>query len=144
MIIMGERWSLGAAIMPRFFSARRRLIVAAVLSASCKGSIEGSVFGTDSPQAVRLSGQAVFLLAASPDVGSALKTVCPANAPGWSEAVRAERERFGALAATYGDSARDELRAAPWKPSVDLARPDHEHVSRLRCIDEWSAATDPR
>jgi len=111
MIIMGERWSLGATITSRWFGARRRLIVVAglVASASCKGSIEGSVFGTDSPQAVRLSGQAVFLLAASPDVGSALKTVCPANTPGWSEAVRAERERFGALAATYSDSAKDEL-----------------------------------
>jgi len=111
MIIMGERWSFGATLASRWFGAPRRLIVVAglVASASCKGSIEGSVFGTDSPQPVRLSGQAVFLLAASPDVGSALKTVCPANAPGWREAVRAERERFGALAATYGDSARDEL-----------------------------------
>ena len=146
MIIMGERWSLGAAIAPRFFSARRRLIVAAglVASASCKGSIEGSVFGTDSPQAVRLSGQAVFLLAASPDVGSALKTVCPANAPGWSEAVRAERERFGALAATYGDSARDELALRRGSRRWTSLDPDHEHVSRLRCIDEWSAAADPR
>src|SRR4249920_2829026 len=111
MVSMGERWSSNTTTGSRCFNPSRRLIVAAVLvaSASCKGSIEGSVFGTDSPQPVRLSGQAVFLLAASPDVGSALKTVCPANAPGWGDAVRAERERFGALAATYADSAKDEF-----------------------------------
>src|SRR2546423_1869744 len=111
MIIMGERCSLGAAIAPRRLNKERRLVVAALLvaGAGCKGSIEGNVFGTDSPQAVRLSGQPVFLLAASPDVGSALKTVCPANSAGWSETVRAERARFGALATTYSDSAKDEF-----------------------------------
>ena len=95
------------------------------------------MFGTDSPQAVRLSGQAVFLLAASPDVGSALKTVCPANAarlerggPRRTRAVwrtRRHIQRFGERRAG----------AASRKPAMDLdSLPDHEHVSRLRCIDE--------
>lgn len=105
MIIMGEHSAFGAA------RRARRLISAAALlmTASCKGSIEGSVFGTDSPQPLRLSGQAVFLLPASADVGSALKTACPSNVAGWSDAVRAERDRFGALATAYSDSARDEF-----------------------------------
>jgi len=111
MIITGERWSAGATIVSRLRNRPRQLIFAGLLSASvgCKGSIEGSVFGTDSPQSIRLSGQTVFLVTASADVGSALKTACPSNAAGWSEAVRAERERFGVLAAAYSDSARDEL-----------------------------------
>jgi hypothetical protein len=105
MIIMGEHGPLGAALR-----ARRLLsAVVLVLTASCKGSIEGSVFGTDSPRPLRLSGQAVFLLPASADVASALKSVCPSNSAGWSDAVRAERDRFGALATAYSDSARDEF-----------------------------------
>jgi len=88
-----------------------RLCFAAALCGmvGCKGSIEGTVYGTDSAQPLRLSGQAVFLLMASADVASALKSVCPANAAGWSERVRAERERFDGLAAAYADSARDEF-----------------------------------
>jgi hypothetical protein len=111
MIIMGERWSVGATIVSRFYNARRWLIFTGLVSAiaGCKGSIEGSVFGTDSPQPLRLSGKSVFLLAASADVGSALKAACPSNAAGWNEAVRAERERFGELATAYSDSARDEF-----------------------------------
>ena len=108
---MGEHGSIGIAFLPPRSSSRRLILaIGLVTAAGCKGSIEGTVYGTDSPDAVRLSGQAVFLVAASPDVGSALKTVCPANAAGWSEAIRAERERFSVLAAAYADSAKDEFR----------------------------------
>ena len=111
MIIMRERWSVSATIVSRICRSPRRLILTALLSANagCKGSIEGTVLGTDSPRGIRLSGQTVFLLAASPDLGSALKTACPANAEGWGQAVRAERQRFGALAAAYSDSAKAEF-----------------------------------
>jgi hypothetical protein len=88
-----------------------RLVFAAALcgTVGCKASIEGTVYGTDSAQPVRLSGQAVFLLAASADVASALRSVCPANAAGWNERVRAERQRLDDLAALYSDSARGEF-----------------------------------
>ena len=107
---MGEHGFIAVAFLPPRSSSRRLFVaIGLVTAAGCKGSIEGTVYGTDSPDAVRLSGQAVFLVAASSDVGSALKTVCPANAAGWGEAIRAERERFGVLAAAYGDSAKDEF-----------------------------------
>lgn len=110
MIIMGEHASFRSPFLPPRWTSRRLVLAVGLFTAAgCKGSIEGSVYGTDSPQSIRLTGQAVFLLAASSAVGSALRTVCPANAAGWSEAVRAERERFGALAAAYTDSAREEF-----------------------------------
>ena len=107
--MIGEHGSIDVAFPPRSSSRRLILAIGLVAAAGCKGSIEGTVYGTDSPDAIRLSGQPVFLVAASPDVGSALKTVCPANAAGWTEAIRAERERFSVLATAYADSAKDEF-----------------------------------
>ena len=89
----------------------KSLIIAATLSCvvGCKGSIEGNVYGTDDAAAVRLSGHPVFLVATSTEVAAVLKSVCPANAVDWKERARAEHERFSQIAASYGDSARDEF-----------------------------------
>jgi hypothetical protein len=68
-----------------------------------------NVYGTDGTPPVRVTGHAVFLLSAANETASILKSVCPANAADWAERSRSERARFDALAAAYGDSARDEF-----------------------------------
>jgi hypothetical protein len=90
---------------------RSRYVVLALLCniAACKGSIEGSVYGTDDAQSVRLSSRPVFLLATSVEVAAVLKSVCPANAADWIERARSERSRFEQTATAYSDSTRDEL-----------------------------------
>jgi len=67
------------------------------------------VYGTDGVPPVRVAGHQVFLLSASNEVTSALKSVCPASTADWAEQSRNERARFEQLAAAYADSARDEL-----------------------------------
>jgi hypothetical protein len=83
--------------------------VAACAAAACSGSIEGTVYGTDSATPVRVTGHSVFLLSASNEVTSVLKSVCPASSADWAERSRRERARFDQLAVAYGDSARDEF-----------------------------------
>ena len=84
-------------------------LLAVCASAACSGSIEGTVYGTDGTPPVRVTGHQVFLLSTSNEVTSVLKSICPASAAEWTERARGERVRFEALAAAYGDSARDEL-----------------------------------
>ena len=76
---------------------------------ACSGSIEGTVYGTDGDSPVRVTGHEVFLISASNEVTSVLKSVCPVSAADWAEKSRRERARFEQLAAAYSDSARDEL-----------------------------------
>jgi hypothetical protein len=84
------------------------LLGTCVLTA-CSGAIEGTVYGTDGTPPVRVTHHEVFLLSATEEVTSVLKSVCPASATAWAEQSRSERERFEQLAAAYSDSARDEL-----------------------------------
>ena len=84
------------------------MLAAGALTA-CAGSIEGTVYGTDGPPPVRVSGHEVFLLSTSNEVASVLKSICPTSPAEWAEKARAERARFEQLAAAYGDSARDEF-----------------------------------
>jgi len=84
------------------------LLGAGVLAA-CSGSIEGTVYGTDGIPPVRVTRHEVFLLSATDEVTSVLKSVCPASATAWAEQSRSERARFEQLASAYGDSARDEF-----------------------------------
>ena len=99
------------AVLSRAWTSVRSamLVIGAVTAAACKGSIEGTVFGTDAEPRVRLTDHSVFLVETSPDVASALDAACPANAPDWPEKVRGERQRFDQIATAYTDSARDEL-----------------------------------
>jgi hypothetical protein len=108
---MRVRRSYVSAVFSATFVRSRFLILVTALcgAVGCKGSIEGTVYGTDGEQPLRLTGHSVYLVMTSAEVATVLQAVCPANAADWTEKVRSERARFEQLAIAYSDSARDEL-----------------------------------
>lgn len=85
----------------------RTLLVAFISSVSaCQGSVAGAVYAIDSGQPIKIVGQSVFLVSVSDEVRTALKSVCPdGGIAGWQAKLGAERDRLGAVAAAYEDSA---------------------------------------
>jgi hypothetical protein len=88
-------------------SSRRLLtvILTLLLAAACKGGIDGAVYGTDGEQPVPVTDHAVYLLPASAEIASVLKSACPAEAADWKQRAESERGRLSDMARLYADSA---------------------------------------